>query len=130
MNAFLSKLELTPLPDGRNWELIENFTYCTDAASDGDILTIPQGFITDLASVPRILWNIYPPFGKYTEAAVLHDYGYRTGGNYPGATKPYSKRDVDNLFRDAMKICGVGAFSRFVLYQAVSKFGKGSFLRR
>lgn len=130
MNAFLTRLEISPLPDGRNWELEGNFVYCVDAASDGDTLIIPKGFVTDLASVPRIFWNIYPPFGKYTEAAVIHDYGYRFAGAYIGGSHLYTKKEVDNLFRDAMKLCGVGVFSRFILYQAVSKFGKGSFLRR
>ena len=35
---------------------------------------VPVGFKTDLASVPRILWPLYPPFGKYIRASIIHDY--------------------------------------------------------
>lgn len=127
MNAFLTKLVLTPLPNGRDWELDEDFKYVTDIGSGGDTLTVPAGFITDLASIPRVFWNIYPPFGQYTEAAVIHDYGYRTAGKYVDCDKTFTKAQVDGFFRDAMKLCGVGLFSRTLLWQAVVRFGHGSF---
>lgn len=127
MNAFLTELDLTPLSDGRNWKLLSPLLYCVDAASEGEILTIPTDFVTDLASVPRTLWNIYPPFGVYDSPSVLHDYGYRNGGVYVGAKKVYTKADVDNLFRDSMKACGVGLITRNILYTAVKLFGQRSF---
>lgn len=34
----------------------------------------PEPFTTDLASAPRILTWLLPGYGKYTKAAVLHDY--------------------------------------------------------
>ena len=39
-------------------------------------VTVPIHFKTDFASTPRFLWAFFPPYGKYTEAAVLHDYLY------------------------------------------------------
>jgi len=40
---------------------------------------IPQGFVTDGASVPRILWNLMPPLGPLRYAAFFHDFGYQHG---------------------------------------------------
>ncbi|WP_331254809.1 DUF1353 domain-containing protein [Methylobacterium currus] len=37
---------------------------------------IPKGFVTDLASVPRLLWSIFPKTGRYAYAAIVHDYVY------------------------------------------------------
>ena len=39
------------------------------------ITTIPTGTRSDLASTPRIFWNILPPTGAYEQAAFVHDEG-------------------------------------------------------
>lgn len=39
---------------------------------------VPRGFVTDLASVPRMLWSIFPKTGRYAYAAIVHDYLYWT----------------------------------------------------
>ena len=36
-----------------------------------DRFRVPAGFVTDLASVPRILWSILPPFGRYVAALEI-----------------------------------------------------------
>ncbi|WP_051560463.1 DUF1353 domain-containing protein [Marinobacterium jannaschii] len=36
--------------------------------------TIPAGFETDGATVPRLLWSLFPPVDRYLSAAILHDY--------------------------------------------------------
>jgi len=127
MKAFLTALQLEPLPDGRNFKVLSPFLYCADLGSDGDIITVPTGFVTDLASVPQALWNIFPPFGKYTEAAVIHDYLYKTGGHIPGHLRVYTKGDADNIFKDASRLCEVGSVKSQLMYWAVKAFGKGSF---
>ena len=37
-------------------------------------IVVPKGLVSDGASVPQIFWKILPPFGKYLESAVLHDW--------------------------------------------------------
>ena len=59
---FEDALLVTPMPDGRRWRVVSDCHYETDG---GAKITIPAGFITDFASVPRILWPLFPPFGKY-----------------------------------------------------------------
>ena len=41
-------------------------------------MSIPEGFESDRASVPRIFWSIIPPLGKYSIGALIHDWLYRT----------------------------------------------------
>jgi len=64
-----NKLILTPA-GFKTWELVEDFTESTTYGT----ITVPKGKITDLASVPRILWVLLPPFGRYSQAAVIHDH--------------------------------------------------------
>lgn len=55
------------------FELAEPFTF---THIDGSTVTIPAGYASDFASVPRILWTIIPPHGRSAEASVIHDYLY------------------------------------------------------
>jgi hypothetical protein len=63
---------------------------------------VPAGRITDLASVPRILWAIYPPFGRYTRAAVIHDDLY---DGHRRRKARYSRMYADAIFYEAMRDC-------------------------
>lgn len=44
--------------------------------SNGDIITIPKGFETDISSVPRIFWAMLAPDGDFAIGAIIHDYLY------------------------------------------------------
>ncbi|MDI5166053.1 DUF1353 domain-containing protein, partial [Salmonella enterica subsp. enterica serovar Montevideo] len=35
-----------------------------------DVIEVPVGFVTDLATVPRIFWSLLPPDGEYAKAAI------------------------------------------------------------
>lgn len=86
---------------------------------EGGTITVPKGFETDLASIPRPFWAIYPPMGKYTEAAVVHDYLYRYGNSTILYGKRATRASADRLFRDLMKSEGVGFFTRNLFYYAI-----------
>jgi Protein of unknown function (DUF1353) len=49
--GFLTLISVTPLSDGVNWRLEHDLVY---KDSDGKILTVPAGFITDFASIPPL----------------------------------------------------------------------------
>jgi hypothetical protein len=76
-----------------------------DYVGERDVIHIPGGFETDLASVPRVFWALLPPQGAYEKAAVLHDHlcvelsrCHRTGG-----TPQVDAVDTDGLFRRVMR---------------------------
>ncbi len=89
----------------------------------GSIITVPgdSKFYTDFASIPRFLWPIWPPFGDYEAAAVLHDFLY-----YSGTT---TREEADKVFRDVMiwlnKQDGydISGFTRWSLYRGVRMGG-------
>lgn len=77
-------------------------------------VNIPRGFVTDLASIPRIFWSIWPPFGLHTRAAVIHDYLYATK-----APKDFA----DHAFLQLLKEDGVPWLRRSLFYRAVKLGG-------
>jgi len=115
---FLDALVLEYI-DGHNWKVVNEFIYQTDVDHLSRIV-VPACFLTDFASVPKLLWNIMPPTGTYGKAAVIHDYLYRT-------PKQASKDDADSVFLEAMKALGVGWWTRNTMYQGVHRFGGSSY---
>jgi hypothetical protein len=82
----------------------------------GAVVTVPKGFKSDGASVPRAMWSIYPPFGKYLEAAVVHDWFCVLGHK---GESPIDYKEAAKVFNEAMEVCCVGKWRRFKMYWAV-----------
>ncbi|EAO1688573.1 DUF1353 domain-containing protein [Salmonella enterica] len=103
-----------------NWRVYEHFAfYLSD--DNSDVIEVPAGFVTDLASVPRIFWTLLPPDGKYAKAAIIHDY------LYDNALR--TKKEADLIFLDGMTVLGVPRWKRMIMYYAVRLFGKGMYNR-
>lgn len=92
----------------RTWQLTRALGW---SASDGFHASVPVGYDTDFASVPRILWPILPPTGSYTKAAVLHDWLY-----WEGLT---TRAEADAYFLEAMRDCGTALWQRVLIYMGV-----------
>jgi hypothetical protein len=84
-------------------------------------VTAPRGFVSDLASVPRVFWTIFEPAGDYAYAAVLHDYLYWT--------QDRGKPESDQIFRLAMNDLKIKDWQAESLFSAVSLFGQGAWDR-
>ena len=126
MSSFTDPLIVELNDDGVHWTLMEPFTYHVGDYPSGETIGVPVGYVTDFASIPRACWSIIGgPTGKYGKAAVIHDYLYDQGGRL--STKTYTKADADNIFKEAMEVLGVGNPRRWLMYQAVKRFGKGKF---
>ena len=109
--CFLGPLHLQFI-DGRRWRLLNSFGY---VAKDNRHVLVPRGFITDLASIPRVFWRVIPPTGPYGPATVIHDFLY--------SNQPCSRKTADRLFLEGMKVLKVAWWKRRVMYRAVRVFG-------
>lgn len=76
---------------------------------------VPAGYVTDFASVPRLVWALVPRFGAYTAATVLHDWLITDA--LPAAR--ITSRAVDRLFREAMRELGVSFPRRWLMWAGV-----------
>jgi hypothetical protein len=77
--------------------------------------TVPSGFCTDLASVPRLYWSILPKTGKYAYAAIVHDFLYWT--------QKTTRAQADQALKAAMLDSNVGGATVNVMYGMVRAFG-------
>lgn len=110
----ITKLELKSIGNGKRI-LEDDYIY----SINGFLITVPKGFITDGASIPKSLQWIYDPFGKYIKGAVIHDYLY-SKYNDTGINRTLA----DKIFDFIMKETGVNDKTRRKFYIAVKYFGK------
>lgn len=115
MSAFLDRL-VVMLDDPKanshtgQWQLVKPLRYQSDLA--GDVITVPFGFSTDFASVPRksvILWGLFG--GRAMRPAVVHDHITRQ--------RLYRREKCDRIFLEAMKADGVPMNKAMPMYLAV-----------
>ncbi len=108
-------LKVSPLGDGKNWILLEEFKYYDDKVIGNQKepywVNVEAKFMTDFASVPPIFRSLVSKWGKHGNATVLHDYLYWT--------QQCTRKEADNIFRDGMKVMNVRAWRRFLIYWAV-----------
>lgn len=81
-------------------------------------VTVPTGFVTDLTSVPRLFWNIFPKTGRYAYAAIVHDYIYWV--------QDRTREEADNSLELAMKDSQVSADNVFAIVTAVRAGGQSA----
>jgi hypothetical protein len=118
MSAFTENMIVSPLPSGRTWVLRKQFSYDVGTKGSGETIKVQAGFITDFASVPRLFWWIFPKWGKYGNAAVIHDYLYWV------QEEKYPKERADEIFLEAMMVLNTGKLTADILYCAVKYFGR------
>jgi len=122
MAKFTTPLQVEDITD-TVWRVISPLIYESDLLKC--TVTVPIGFQTDLASVPR-LPIIYMLWGARSHhEAVLHDYLYRINA-VPEATFD----QANMVFEEAMKVRGKSIFIRKPMYWAVCAAGWSSFHKR
>ena len=97
----------------KSWRLDGPLTYRTSLryrSSDPETFTVPEGFKTDLASIPRFALWLIPVNGRHRKAAILHDYLYRIG---------FKGYKADAIFREAALSDNVPRWQVFVMYKAL-----------
>lgn len=119
MSSFTTPAILQLL-DHYKWRVFTPFSFYKGTKENRKYtIVVPVGYETDLTSVPRILWTIFPPHGKYAKAAIIHDF------MYDQALK--TKKEADNCFYEGMLVLGVPKWKAKILYLGAKFFGKGKY---
>ncbi|HSW19537.1 MAG TPA: DUF1353 domain-containing protein [Ramlibacter sp.] len=129
MSRFLSRLRVDRLDDtshdGRGtWSLSTPLVYESDVARR--TIVVPAGFVTDLASVPRLPFAYLLTGGIAHSAAVIHDWLYTV---HAIGSQPIDRATADAIFREAARMCGASAFQAWLMYQGVRLGGGNSWSR-
>ena len=159
MSRFDSLMKATFNPP-RNWTLLEDLKFYSDELTKKDaemlrwcgvqvrnstktkqyIITIPKGYVTDMASVPRGCWAFIAPF-DVARAAVVHDIlyekintQYKTVNESAAAEEgPATKKErevyreiADHVFLEGMNASEppVPSWKKYAAYWAVRVFGR------
>ncbi len=110
MSHFLGELDTRLVDEKKDLHrLLAPFGFYSDLL--GESIWVPEGFVTDFASVPRIIgaWLLYG--GKGRRAAVIHDWIYST---------QMVRRSVgDAIFEEALKASQYDAWEVSGMYAGV-----------
>lgn len=113
---YLSPLRLESVaPGSKHWRVMAPFVYDSDVLNRR--ITVPEGFETDLGTVPRLPFAYLLFGGASNEAAVVHDFLY--SGQAPGVTRS----QADEVFAEAMKAEGVATWRRGPMWAGVRAVG-------
>lgn len=109
--------------EGDYWVVTNPFVYYLGDKGSDTFVRIPNGYLTDGASVPRIFWNIIPPWGKYGQAAILHDYlcEYLQVETAEGK-RDITRKECDAIFLEAMLVLGVPKAKARMIHSGVALF--------
>ena len=159
MAKFDSLMKATFNPP-RNWKLLEDLKFYSENITEEQakmlrecevevrnstktnqyIVTVPKGYITDMASVPRACWAFIAPF-DVARAAVVHDImyekintQYKTVNESAAAEEgPATKKEretyreiADHTFLEGMNASEppVSSWKKYAAYYAVRMFGR------
>lgn len=109
---FLTDLVTKTIDDGREI-LVQPLLFYSKSLKR--IITVPIGFVTDGASVPRLPIAYLACGGRAKRAACVHDYLYQTNGTR-------TRRQSDIVFWEGMKVDGLPLWIREIMYAGV-RFG-------
>lgn len=107
-----------------HWRVINTFSFIGTLPRLGLVwITVPAGYLTDGASVPRLVWSLVPPWGPYGQAAAAHDLlcEYLSVMTKAGAAA-ITRAEADDLFRQAMAALNVPLVTRTLMYASVSTY--------
>ena len=114
-----------PFGGRKQWLVPETFCYIDRM---GNLIIVTKGFLTDLASIPRVLRIVFGVNKRETLGAVLHDFGYRnqcrTVMNI--FTSEYSiltKEDWDRILNDVMIMAETKPLREKAIYAGIKCFG-------
>lgn len=110
MSYFIGELD-TRLVDERKdlHKLLHSFGFYSSLV--GERIDVPFGFVTDFASVPRIVgaWLLYG--GKGKKAAVIHDWLY--------SSQRFTREIADAIFKEALEASGYAKWEVAGMYAGV-----------
>jgi hypothetical protein len=105
------------------WVVTKPFTYYLGDKYSNRQVHVPMGYLTDGASVPRFFWNIIPPWGRWGQAAVVHDILCETLTiQVDGKPEVISRKECDKTLLEAMTVLEVPSTKRQMIYGAVSVY--------
>ena len=109
------------------WKLIPGFRYYIGVENSNNYVDVPTGFITDGATIPRVLWWLLPPIGEYSQATTLHDYLCRVYSvtvivNGVEVEKTITRKQIDKILDESLGVLEVTPWKRKTIMAGVNLY--------
>lgn len=109
------------------WSLIPGFRYYVGFENSNEYINVPTGFITDGATIPRVLWWLLPPIGEYSQATTLHDYLCRVYSvtvtvNGVEVEKTITRKQIDKILDESLGVLEVTPWKRKAIMAGVNLY--------
>jgi hypothetical protein len=112
MSSFTNPLDVRIMDEDRDglgiFQLLTAFVYEVGYLGSGDKVSVPAGFLTDLATIPRWARPFLMQAGPSGKAAVLHDYLVYTKDQRATA-----------IFAEALEVAKVNPVARWCMVTAI-----------
>ena len=120
-----------------SWFILKSPLYFRSDIAGG-VMTVPTGFVSDLASIPKAAWTVFAdPDAPFIElGAWFHDYMYHRSGavtldqDDPGRLpikKVLSRKDADRILAyECMPELGAKRWQQHAVYWVLRMFGGSS----
>lgn len=110
-------------PRYKTWLLLDTFEFRLGGPDGDEYVRVEAGFITDFASIPRVLWWLWPPSqGPYLAAALVHDCLYKTGyvvNRHTGERRAIARDESDDVMKEIMEICETPLATKRAIFRGV-----------
>lgn len=118
MPKFLTTLRMDLIDDSGNgiYQLVAPFAYRSDIVES--FIMAPAGFVTDLASVPRLPLTWWLAGGTNQRGAVLHDWLYS-----PMCKDAVTRKQADDILYEAGLLSSMPSWRAWLMWSAVRAFG-------
>ena len=116
---------ITPVRWPHIYSLDHDYVYAWIETGDQKAITVPAGFQSDGASIPRWAQSIsgLTPDGLIRAAALIHDYLYVSKGDLLSQGLVFDRLQTDALFYKIMLEAGVPVMRAKIAYYAVRVAG-------
>lgn len=98
------------------WVITKPFEYHVGELGSDEVVKVPQGFLTDGSSLPKVLFKFAQPWTEKGLAVVLHDYLRQTQTTeYKGIPVPVDNDFADKVFTEALGVLGLAKYKQVII---------------
>lgn len=105
------------------YRVMKGFRYYVGEPGSNKWVDVPRGYLTDGASVPRVLWAVIPPWGRYGAATIVHDILCEyLSLTLDGRPCTITREQADNVLFEAMQVLDVSAEQYRLIHTGVANY--------
>lgn len=107
------------------WNTRPGFRYYIGKKGSNRWVDVETNFVTDGATIPRILWWLLPPIDEYTQCTTLHDklcttyYIIEQVGGVEQRV-PVTRAEIDAILRESMDVLEVTPWKKKAIMVGVN----------